>query len=144
MPPTLPKREFSKSKMSMYLRTLCDRELYLSLFSNNPSELEKAGLPVPLKSRPGVQLITSSGREFEYEQFNILCSSLPNNVYAKSSGTASVDLAKALSTVKVPTLILQPQIEPENFRDIILTNIGVTQDGKKSIPKMSGLRPDII
>src|SRR5688572_7130502 len=32
----LPKREFTKSKMSMYLRTLCDRELYLSLFSNNP------------------------------------------------------------------------------------------------------------
>jgi hypothetical protein len=28
MLPTLPKPEFSKSKMSMYLRTLCDRELY--------------------------------------------------------------------------------------------------------------------
>ena len=52
----------------MYLRTLCERELYLSLFSNNPAALEKAGIPVPLKSRPGVQLITTSGREFEYEQ----------------------------------------------------------------------------
>src|ERR1700757_3558907 len=91
MPPTLPKREFSKSKMSMYLRTLCDRELYLSLFSNNPGELEKAGIPVPLKSRPGVQLITASGREFEYEQYNVLCSSLPNNVFAKNNGTAPVD-----------------------------------------------------
>lgn len=80
----LPKREFSKSKMSMYLRTLCERELYLSLFSNNPGELGKAGIPVPLKSRPGVQLITSSGREFEYQQYNVLCSSLPNNVYCAS------------------------------------------------------------
>ena len=41
----------------MYLRTLCERELYLTLFSNNPGDFEKAGIPVPLKSRPGVQLI---------------------------------------------------------------------------------------
>lgn len=140
----LPKREFSKSKMSMYLRTLCERELYLSLFSNNPSELEKAGIPVPLKSRPGVQLITASGREFEYEQYNVLCSSLPNNVFAKSNGTAPVDLLDALSKITAPTLILQPQIEPEDFRGIAFTNIGVPKDSQKFIPKMSGLRPDII
>jgi hypothetical protein len=85
----LPKREFSKSKMSMYLRTLCERELYLSLFSNNPSELEKADLPVPLKSRPGVQLITASGREFEYEQYDVLCSALPNNVFLAGSASSA-------------------------------------------------------
>lgn len=107
----LPKREFSKSKMSMYLRTLCERELYLSLFSNNPGELGKAGIPVPLKSRPGVQLITSSGREFEYQQYNVLCSSLPNNVFAKSSGTAPVDLLNALSKITIPTLNLQPPVQ---------------------------------
>jgi len=140
----LPKREFFKSKMSMYLRTLCERELYLSLFSNNPGELEKAGIPVPLKSRPGVQLITASGREFEYEQYNVLCSSLPNNVFAKSSGTAPVNLLDALSKITTPTLILQPQIEPEDFRENALTNIGVGKDDQKFIPKMSGLRPDVI
>ncbi|MDE5441094.1 AAA family ATPase [Bradyrhizobium sp. CSA207] len=128
----------------MYLRTLCDRELYLSLFSNNPVELSKAGLPIPLKSRPGVQLITASGREFEYEQYNILCSSLPNNVYAKSSGTAPVPLAEALGKVTKPTLILQPQFEPEKFRDTVLTNIGVAKENLKYIPPMSGLRPDIV
>lgn len=128
----------------MYLRTLCDRELYLSLFSNNPAELSKAGLPVPLKSRPGVQLITASGREFEYDQYNILCSSLPNNVYAKSNGTAPVDLAEALAKTTKPTLILQPQFEPESFRDVALTNIGVAKDDLKFIPRMSGLRPDIL
>jgi hypothetical protein len=128
----------------MYLRTLCDRELYLSLFSNNPIELEKAGLPVPLKSRPGVQLITASGQNFEYEQYNVLCSSLPNNVFAKSNGAAAVDLKDALSKVNQPTLILQPQIEPESFRDQVLTNIGVSKDDLKFIPRMSGLRPDVI
>jgi hypothetical protein len=45
----LPKRAVSKSKFSMYLRTLCDRELYLSLFSNNPAQLSAAGIPVPVK-----------------------------------------------------------------------------------------------
>lgn len=128
----------------MYLRTLCDRELYLSLFSNNPEALSKAGLPVPLKSRPGVQLITASGREFEYEQYNILCSSLPNHTYAKSNGTGSVPLAEALSKIVKPTLILQPQFEPEKFRDYVLTNIGVAKDDLQYIPPMSGLRPDIV
>jgi hypothetical protein len=140
----LPTRQFTKSKMSMYLRTLCERELYLSLFSNNATELEKAGLPVPLKSRPGVQLITASGRQFEYEQYNILCSSLPNNLLAKNNGTAPVDLLDALSKITKPTLILQPQIEPESFRDIALTNIGVAKQHLRFIPRMSGLRPDII
>lgn len=128
----------------MYLRTLCERELYLSLFSNNPSALEKASIPVPLKSRPGVQLITTSGREFEYEQYNVLCSSLPNNVYAKSSGTAPVDLSQALSEITIPTLILQPRIEPEAFREVALSNMGVAKDDQKFIPKMSGLRPDVV
>lgn len=141
---SLPKREFSKSKMSMYFRTLCDRELYLSLFSNNPSALEKAGIPVPLKSRPGVQLITTSGREFEYEQYNVLCSSLPNNVFAKNSGATPVNLSEALTKTTVPMLILQPQFEPESFREIALLNIGVTKDNQKFIPKMSGLRPDVV
>lgn len=140
----LPKREFSKSKMSMYLRTLCDRELYLSLFSNNAKALESAGIPVPLKSRPGVQLITASGREFEYEQYDILCASLPNNVIAKSSGRAELDLSDALNSIKQPTLILQPGIEPEKFRHIALPKIGVKKDDLPFIPRLIGLRPDIV
>jgi hypothetical protein len=62
MKSTLPERLVSKSKLSMYLRTLCDRELYLSLFSNNPTALAAAGIPIPLKSRPGVQMITASDK----------------------------------------------------------------------------------
>lgn len=57
MSKALPERLVTKSKLSMYLRTLCDREFYLSLFSNKPAALAAAGIPVPLKSRPGVQMI---------------------------------------------------------------------------------------
>lgn len=73
-------RKLSKSKFSMYLRTQCDRELYLSLFSSDPATLKAAGIPIPLKSRPGVQLITASGKEFEFEQYDQLITSLPNHV----------------------------------------------------------------
>lgn len=128
----------------MYLRTLCDRELYLSLFSNNPTQLSAAGIPVPLKSRPGVQLITASGREFEYEQFDILITALPNNVVHKANGRANVDLVKSLTGISKRTLILQPELEPEEFRDVVLPNLGVSAANLAFVPPMAGLRPDVI
>ncbi len=140
----LPKRELGKSKFSMYLRTKCDRELYLSLFSNNPVELEKAGLPVPLKSRPGVQLITKSGREFEYEQFDQLILAIPNHVICKSNGRTQIDPLDALNKASEHSFILQPQISPEQFRDFALDNIGVAAADKKYIPPLQGLRPDVL
>lgn len=144
MTQVLPKRAVSKSKFSMYLRTLCDRELYLSLFSNNPTQLSAAGIPVPLKSRPGVQLITASGREFEYEQFDILIAALPNNVIHKTNGRANVDIVKSLTGLSKPTLILQPELEPEDFRNVALPNLGVSKANLAFIPPMAGLRPDVV
>ena len=96
--------------------------------------LEKAGTPVPLKSRPGVPLITASGQKFEHEQSNVLRSSLPNNAFARNSGTAPVDL-------RFPTSL---QLEPEYVRVTSFTNMGVVKNDEKFIPKISGLRPDII
>jgi len=61
----LPARLVSKSTFSMFLRTQCDRELYLSVFSDETKVLAAAGIPIPLKSRPGVQFITASGVAFE-------------------------------------------------------------------------------
>lgn len=140
----LPARQVSKSKLSMYLRTLCDRELYLSLFSNNPGALEAAGIPAPLKSRPGVQFVTASGTEFEHEQFDRLITALPGHIFHKSAGRAEADLAKALGEVTPPTIILQPQIEPQEFRDFTLGQLGATPAQIALIPKLAGLRPDII
>lgn len=128
----------------MFLRTQCDRELYLSLFSNKADDLQSAGLPVPLKSRPGVQLITTSGRAFELDQFNILCTSLPDNVFHRKNGTVKVDLVEALAKSTAPTFILQPEFEPEAFREFALASIGVRKEDLGQIPTMSDLRPDIV
>ena len=128
----------------MYMRTLCDRALYLSLFSNKPDELEAAGIPAPLKSRPGVQFVTASGREFEYEQFDTLIAALPAYVIHKSSGRTQIDLAEALANLNGPTLILQPQIEPEQYRSHSLSSLGVNPAHIGLIPPLSGLRPDIV
>ncbi len=141
---SLPKRRISKSKFSMYLRTLCDRELYLSLFSNNREVLSKAGIPAPLKTRPGVQLITASGQKFEGEQFDILISALPNNITHNNNGRGYINLFDTLAQISEPNLILQPEIEPEKFREFALTNIGVSSDNLPIIPQLSDLRPDIV
>ncbi len=140
----LPKRALSKSKFAMYLRTKCDRELYLSLFSNRPKELAAVRIPPPLKSRPGVQLITASGREFEYEQYDLLVSSIPTFVVHKSNGRTTVDLGDALEGLGASALILQPQIEPEEFRDLAFGHINVPSKSQAYIPKLSGLRPDVL
>ena len=44
----------------------------------------------------------------------------------------------------LPSFILQPASEPEEFRDIALTNLGLDNEEKKLIPKMSGIRPDVL
>jgi len=144
MPQTLPERMVSKSAFSMFLRTLCDRELYLSLFSNSPKELAAAGIPIPLKSRPGVQFITASGVAFENEQYDILATALPGHVAHADNGKKSVPLKASIAAVKSPTLILQPAFEPEQFRDAFFKNIGVDAADQPLIPPFKGLRPDII
>lgn len=138
------RRELSKSKLAMYLRTKCDRELYLSLFSNRPGQLAAAGIPIPLKSRPGVQLITAAGRQFEFEQYDQLVSSIPSHVVHNERGRSHLDLAEVLYGLEAPALLLQPQIEPENFRQYALGSLGVPSERQPLIPKLSGLRPDIL
>lgn len=140
----LPERLVSKSKLSMYLRTLCDRELYLSLFSNKPAALSAAGIPVPLKSRPGVQMITASGVAFEQEQYDALISALPSHVIHSNNGKDGIELGKALKTVSKPAFILQPKLEPQEFRDTALKNLGVQKPDLNLIPRLAGLRPDVI
>lgn len=137
-------RKISKTKFSMYLRTNCDRELYFSLFSHNEASLQEAGLPLPLKSRTGVQLITAAGNEFEHEQYDILLRSLPSLVISKKAGRDEIALAQALPQVKERALILQPAFEPEEFREFALGSLGVSKEHRDVIPPMSGLRPDVL
>jgi hypothetical protein len=139
----LPEAMLSKSKLSMYLRSQCDRQLYLSLFKNKPEALNKAGLPVPLKSRTSVQLVTASGREFELEQFDRLVAAIPAHVVHENKYNP-MSLAKALSKPPLPAFILQPSIEPEDMRTQVLGKLGLLAAEQKLIPPLTGLRPDVL
>lgn len=136
-------RFLSKSKLSTYLRTQCDRQLYLSLFSDDRDSLIQDGLPVPLKTRTSVRLITQSGREFEYEQFDKLVAALPGHTVA-GNNYAAVKLDLALQNPVLPVFILQPAFEPEDFRDLALDNLNLTPNEKRCIPRFTGLRPDVL
>jgi hypothetical protein len=114
------------------------------LFSNKPGALKAAGLPIPLKARPNVELITRSGHEFEYEQYDRLILALPQYVVHQSNGHVPVDLLQALHAVTGETLILQPNIDAEDFRDIALENLKLTTEYQKWIPELSGLIPDVL
>jgi hypothetical protein len=139
----MPERMLSKSKMSMYLRSQCDRQLYLSLFSNKPAALKAAGIPIPLKSRTNVQLVTQSGREFELEQFDRLAAAIPGHVVHESKYNP-IALGKALAKPPLPAFILQPAIEPEDMRVLVLGNLGLSAAEQARIPALSGLRPDVL
>lgn len=140
----LPTRLLTKSKLSNYLRAQCDRQLYLSLFKNNPAELERSNLPIPLKTRPSVALITSAGQTFEQDQFEQLISALSGLVIRDTNTYITSDLLNALTTGSKPGFILQPQIEPERYRDFAFTNLGIGQEQQNAIPRMAGLRPDLL
>lgn len=139
----LPERMLSKSKMSMYLRSQCDRQLYLSLFSNKAPDLNAAGLPVPLKSRTNVQLVTQSGREFEFDQFDRLVSAIPAHV-VHAPKYSPIALDAALAKPPQPAFILQPAVEPEAMRARVLGNLGLTAAEQKCVPRLTGLRPDVL
>ncbi|WBA84393.1 hypothetical protein [Endozoicomonas sp. GU-1] len=137
------RKRISKSTMSMFFRTACDRELYLSLHTGKKENIESAGLSVPLKSRPGVQIITKAGNDFERGQYEMLVRELPGNVVFEPSFN-DVDLLKTLSTHVADKLIIQPAIEPETFRDTVLGNLGLSHSEQSLIPPLSGMRPDLI
>lgn len=139
----LPNKKLTKSKLSMYLRTQCDKELYLSLFNANAHDMVAVGLPAPLKSRPNVQLITGAGNAFENAQFQMLVTRLGGNVlHAPSFG--DIDLLVVLPTVVPPMLCIQAAIEPEDFRGDLLNNLGVSLADQSYIPVLAGMRPDLI
>ena len=138
-----PRRLLSKSKLSMYLRTQCDRELYLSLFHGKPLDVAAAGLPAPLKSRPNVQLVTGAGNLFENQQYKMLIERLPGHVkYNKNF--ADLDFAAALPHITAATFCIQPAVEPQEFRGFVLNNLGVAPADQGLIPPLSGMRPDLV
>ena len=56
-----PVLKVSKSTLSMFLRTRCDKELFLSL--HDKKHMASAGLPTPIK-RPGIGILAVEGKDF--------------------------------------------------------------------------------
>lgn len=134
----------SKSKLSMFLRTRCDRALYLSLHTD--AELKVLGMPEPLSARPGIGQLKKAGIDFETIKNNELRAAFGANVLENGvGGIATTDLATILAQVgQVPAVILQGRFQPQVFRAQALGNIGLNGALQALIPPLDGMIPDII
>lgn len=146
--PVVPK--LGKSTLSMYLRTNCDRELYLSLFQSSAAKLlEQSGMPPALSARPNIQLITADGIAFERQEIDMLHATFPA-ACVRSNRNASgdygeIDLKAHLQTVIAPCFLIHPEIKPDPFRGSLLTqDFGLTAAEEALIPSLAGFIPDIV
>jgi len=141
-----PNKRLSKSVLSMYLRSKCDRELYLSL--HTPEELKNHGMPEPLKARPGIGILRDVGVDFEQERNILLQNAFGGSVIFATDQTGKItskDLATLLNSGQpLPRLILQGKIEPQQFQHQALTNIGVDVTLVSIIPPIAGMIPDVV
>ncbi|WP_338591628.1 AAA domain-containing protein [Shewanella khirikhana] len=142
------RKRISKSTLSMFLRTRCDRELYLSLHED--SALEEHSMPVPLQARPGIGVLQTAGRDFEDVRNNQLLQAFGSLViYQPDKGGANkpvkAPLAMLLSNVTtLPSIILQGKFDPSSFQNTVMANIGLQPGQIAQVPPIAGLIPDII
>lgn len=144
----MARKRISKSTLSMFLRTKCDRELYLSLHED--SELDANGMPVPLQARPGIGVLQTAGRDFEDERNDQLILAFGSLVmYQPDKGGANkpvkAPLASLLGKVTaLPSILLQGKFEPSAFQNAVMANIGLQPAQVAQVPRIAGLIPDII
>lgn len=142
----MSKMRITKSTLSMFLRTKCDRSLYLSL--HRDSDLKKSGMPVPLSARPGIGVLKKIGIEFEEERNNKLIEIFDSLVVYeedRNNKPTKHPLEKLISRVNhTPSLILQGQFDPAIFQTDLIKNIGIRDKKINEIPSIRKMIPDII
>lgn len=144
----MTKKRISKSTLSMFLRTKCDRELYLSLHED--SELDSHGMPVPLQARPGIGVLQTAGRDFEDERNGQLIQAFGSLVIFNtdkggSNKPVKAPLASLLGKVTtLPSILLQGKFEPSAFQNAVMANIGLQSGQASQVPPIAGLIPDIV
>ena len=141
------KKRLSKSTLSMYLRTKCDRELYLSLHTE--SELKLHGMPVGLQARPAMGVLQTAGIDFEDQRNSELIKVFGQSVVYLLDKTgkkpAPAPLSQLLTQVaSTPAILLQAKFDPKHFQDIAMANIGLSIADIGLIPAIDGLIPDVI
>lgn len=141
-----PPKRLSKSTLSMYLRTKCDRELYLSL--HKPKDLAAAGMPEPLEARAGTAMLTAAGDHFEADRNQKLITAFGANAIYQNGSKGNITHAPIdvlLGRVKnCPSIVLQPKFNPAAFHSSILGELGVHSSSASLIPQLDGVIPDII
>lgn len=136
---------FGKNVLSQYLRTKCDKQLRLSIYS--PPELTAMGWPIPLTARPAVQILRDAGVEWEQAKMGDLEAAFGANMcFDKQKGKyRDVPLQTILQrNLTSPTIILQPSFEHANLRDTFLQTIGLDAGLIAQMPTFGSFRPDII
>lgn len=128
----------------MFLRTKCDRELYLSLHDNK--HIESLGLPVPVK-RPGIGTLSIAGKELELERNDQVIRLFDELAiyYRGSNKFNDIDLKTALSNCSTnPCVIIQPKFSINPNKKRMLENIGVPSSDIVLIPPIADLIPDLL
>jgi AAA domain len=138
---------FGKNVLTQYLRTECDKLLYLALFTE--SELKKAGMPELVKIRPEVQILRDEGKVFEQGRFSDLDKAFGSLVIGKKdpSGTKYVDtdLQAALGSVKdLPAFIIQGEFTDPTLKFSSLTNLGMVPPQIALVPEFTTFKPDVV
>lgn len=134
----------SKSTLSMFLRTRCDKELFLSL--HDKTSMAGAGLPQPIK-RPGIGTLAVEGREFEIERNDELVRLFGAIVTHRLNGTqyTDVDLHRTLSGLTAaPALVLQGKFSIAQRQPDVLTRIGLNAADVASVPPIADFIPDVL
>lgn len=139
-----PSLKVSKTTLSMFLRTRCDKELFLSL--HDKKHMASAGLPAPIK-RPGIGILAVEGKEFELDRNDSLVRLFPGMVdFSKTSATYNdMDLHAALSGLTTaPRLILQGSFSVAGHQSAVLSRIGLSAADQSLIPPLADYIPDVV
>jgi hypothetical protein len=143
-PPAILGKKISKSTLSMFLRTRCDKELYLSL--HDRKTMGTAGLPEPVK-RPGIGILSVEGKEFEIERNDQLVRLFPTIAkYSKASTSYNdVDLEPTLlGVIAPPVIVLQGKFSITSHKTQTLQNIGLSPADIADVPDIADFIPDVL
>ena len=137
--------KIEKAALSQYLRTRCDRFLYLSLFRKAASEQTL----LPLSGRPGIVAFKARGKEFERQKMDELqnlfgprCMHVPQA--AKRSRNCSPEEVFELqlhALPEAPQYWLEPELKADHFESTLLRRQGLASI---PYPELSDLRPDVV
>lgn len=137
--------QFGKNVLSQFLRTKCDKQLRLSLYT--PTELQSLGWPVPLVARPAVQILRDRGIEWEQAKMADLEGAFGSAIQGdkRNSRFREIELLGVLQrNPPSPTFVLQPSFSDPNLKPTFLTNLGLSTSAITQIPSFGSFRPDII